>query len=135
NRAPSRAPVRLAPGAHGVSNALLDTPWPKLTAARERIEHLLRDAPRGSAELREALFEILSDDERAEDALLPDTGVGLEKERVLSAAFIDTPDYGTRSSTVVLFHADGRLELEERTHEAGRRDATARVFTFMTRRS
>ena len=63
----------------------------------------------------EALFAMLADAERAPDGELPDTGVGLAWERVLSAPFIATPGYGTRSSTVVLRAPDGALRVAERT--------------------
>jgi len=132
NRARSTDPVRIASGVHGISNALLDTPWPKLTAARRRVEEILVE---GGADVAARLFDVLADDARFEDAHLPETGVGVERERVLSSAFIDTPDYGTRTSTVLLLHGDGRVEFEERTHEAGRPNAAARRFAFATRPS
>jgi uncharacterized protein with NRDE domain len=137
NRAPPPGGERLARGVHGISNALLDTPWPKLTAARESLASILCDA-RGAVDARAlpaSLLGLLSDATRAEDAQLPDTGIGLERERVLSSAFIDTPAYGTRASTVVLFHADGRVELEERTHAAGRPNVGARRFSFTIERT
>ncbi|HKC25885.1 MAG TPA: NRDE family protein [Thermoanaerobaculia bacterium] len=132
NRAPSAVAVRVSRGVHGISNALLDTPWPKLTAARESLASLLGSA-RATAEPRAlpaSLFGLLSDTSRADDAQLPDTGIGLERERILAPAFIDTPEYGTRTSTVVFFRADGSVELEERTHESGRPNVEERRFSF-----
>jgi uncharacterized protein with NRDE domain len=133
NRAPSPGAERLARGVHGISNALLDTPWPKLTAARKSLASILGVAPAApdARALPASLFGLLSDTSRADDAQLPDTGIGLERERVLSPAFIDTPEYGTRASTVVLFHADGSVELEERTHAAGRPNVEERRFSFV----
>jgi uncharacterized protein with NRDE domain len=105
------APHLLSPGVHGLSNHLLNTPWPKVEQAKARLA-ALADTP---AELLvERLFELLADDRRAPDDDLPRTGISLEWERVLSSAFIRTADYGTRSSTVILLHANGQAVFEER---------------------
>ncbi len=77
----------LEPGIYGLSNHRLDTPWPKVVAARDGVRQLLDDDRVDS----EALFELLSDRTPAPDDELPDTGVPLEWERTLSAAFIDGP--------------------------------------------
>lgn len=83
-------------GVYGLSNALLDTPWPKVTRAKAQFASLLcQGAP------EETFFEMLTDATRANDCRLPDTGVGQEKERMLSPIFIRSPDYGTRCSTVL----------------------------------
>lgn len=104
-------PRRLQAGVvHGVSNHLLDTPWPKLTRARAAVQALLQ----GPLPDAEALMDILADRSPAPDESLPDTGVGLERERMLSAPFIVSPDYGTRCSTVIMVQADGRASLRER---------------------
>lgn len=102
----------LAPGVYGLSNRQLDTPWPKLLLARERFEkELASDRPQPAA-----LMHILSDRSIAADHVLPDTGVGLEWERLLSSAFIVSTAYGTRCSTVVLAGKDGIVSVEERSH-------------------
>ncbi len=102
----------LAPGVYGLSNRQLDTPWPKLLLARERFEkELANEHPQAAAMMR-----ILSDRSTAADELLPDTGVGLEWERLLSSAFIVSESYGTRCSTVVLTGNDGVVSVEERSH-------------------
>ncbi len=102
----------LAPGVYGLSNRRLDTPWPKLLRTRERFEQeLANENPRP-----EALMRILSDRTIADDEALPDTGIGLEWERLLSAPFIVSDGYGTRCSTVVLIDRDGRVGIEERSH-------------------
>jgi uncharacterized protein with NRDE domain len=102
----------LAPGVYGLSNHLLDTPWPKVTAGKVALGELVREAaaPRLMAEL----FALLSDRTRPTDDLLPETGIGREWERLLSSAFIASPDYGTRSSTVILVSRDGRTAFVER---------------------
>lgn len=101
----------LGPGIYGVSNALLDTPWPKV----ERGKAALREALAAREIDPEALFRILADGEPAPDALLPDTGVGAERERMLSSPFISSPEYGTRASTVLLVRRDGHATFVERT--------------------
>lgn len=102
---------RLGSGLYGLSNALLDTPWPKVTRTKGRVAEMLRNG-HISPELG---FEILADSRPAADSELPETGVGLELERVLSSPFIRCPGYGTRSSTFILVGADGRVEFTERT--------------------
>jgi len=110
-------PVRVAPGIHGLSNHLLDTPWPKVTTSKEYLEHLLQD-DRVSPE---ALLEFLSDATPFPDRLLPDTGVGRERERMLSPRFISSPGYGTRSTTVILMEREGGIRFVERSYAADRR--------------
>ncbi len=98
----------LAPGIYGLSNALLDTPWPKLIKTKAQFSSLLcQGAPDA------AYFEMLADTSRARDVRLPDTGVALELERMLSAVCIESPNYGTRSSTLVKLHAEAPSELKE----------------------
>ena len=100
---------RVTPGVYGLSNHLLDTPWPKLIRGTERFRELLvSPLPKG------AFFDLLADEALAADEELPDTGVGYEKEKLLSAIFIKTPVYGTRSSTVVTFSQTSDPTLEER---------------------
>jgi uncharacterized protein with NRDE domain len=102
---------RLAPGVYGLSNHLLDTPWPKVAASKSAFGALLTG---GASELTGELFALLSDRSRPADSLLPSTGVGEEWERLLSSAFIAADDYGTRSSTVVLVGRDGSAAFLER---------------------
>jgi len=99
----------LEPGVYGLSNAALDTPWPKVVRTKAQFASLLcQGAP------KEAYFEMLTDTTVASDCRLPDTGVGLEWERRLSPVFIDSPGYGTRSSTVVqLFQPNTALLFEQ----------------------
>ena len=122
NRAASAG--RLAAGVYGLSNAGLDTPWPKVTALKTRLGASLDDeAPPES--LRDALFEALADRRPAADADLPGTGVPLDWERLLSAAFIEAPaaGYGTRCSTVVVTERRAQglsTRIWERSFERGR---------------
>ncbi|MBA1194199.1 NRDE family protein [Pseudomonas entomophila] len=103
-------PRLLAPGVYGLSNAALDTPWPKLVKARQALAQTL-DTPEP-----ERLLALLADETPVPDAALPDTGVGMATERLLSPAFIASPHYGTRARTVVIVDAQGRRHMIERSH-------------------
>lgn len=108
-----RGPVCLRPGVYGLSNALLDTPWPKVEQglAAFSVHHAAR-AP------HDALFSVLADETVAPDAALPATGVSLARERQLSARFIRGADYGTRASQVLTLSARGDIDYRERRYEA-----------------
>ncbi|MBL7951750.1 MAG: NRDE family protein [Flavobacteriales bacterium] len=110
--------VPLLPGVHGLSNAVLNTPWPKVERAKAALRNAL-ESP--AAHLVEELFALLRDDARAADDQLPSTGLPLDMERAVSSVFIDTPGYGTRCSTVVLVDTNGAVQVEERTWPAGTR--------------
>ncbi|MBJ7308794.1 NRDE family protein [Rugamonas sp. CCM 8940] len=98
----------LEPGVYGLSNALLDAPWPKVLKTKAQFASLLcLGAP------DDAYFEMLSDTTLAPDMRLPETGVPIDLERVLSAVRIETPGYGTRTSTVVKLYAEAPAELHE----------------------
>ncbi len=101
---------QLSPGIHGLSNHLLDTPWPKVELGKRRLQAAL-EGEFGA----EALLNLLHDREPAAESELPDTGIGAEMERVLSPALIVSPKYGTRASTAVLFGVDGSVSFAERT--------------------
>ncbi|WP_296257621.1 MULTISPECIES: NRDE family protein [unclassified Pseudomonas] len=103
------APQQLQAGVYGVSNAGLDTPWPKLLKAKAALSEAL-DEPDP-----EVLLGFLADPEAAAEAQLPNTGVGLATERLLSSVFIASPNYGTRASTVLIVNADGSRRLVERS--------------------
>jgi uncharacterized protein with NRDE domain len=95
------------PGVHALSNHLLDEPWPKVAKARAAMRAAVGDGD-------EPLFAMLSDTTPAADAELPDTGVGLERERLLSPALITGTNYGSRTSTVLRVSGD-TARFEERT--------------------
>lgn len=104
----SGPPRTLRSGVYGLSNAALDTPWPKTRRLKQQVQRLL-PAAEGVEALTEALFTALADRTQAGDAELPSTGVPLQRERMLSSIFIHLPaadaqgrDYGTRCSTVVV---------------------------------
>lgn len=112
NRGPG--PLPLPAGVHGLSNHLLDTPWPKVVRGKARLAEWLA----GDGEDPEPLFALLGDRTLAADADLPRTGVPLDWERRLSAAFIVSPDYGTRCSTVLMLGRDGQARFIERSFGA-----------------
>jgi len=106
---------RLSKGMYGLSNHLLDTPWPKVEKAKKRLSSVLAS---GEEVQPEDLFGILGDRTRPADDVLPGTGVGLEWERILSPVFISSPVYGTRSSTIILVDHQDRVLFMERTYNA-----------------
>ena len=110
------APRTLAPGIHGLSNHLINTPWPKVTRSCQALENLLNP---GRVPRMDAIMEILQDREVPADEALPRTGIGMEWERLLGSVFIHSDVYGTRSSTVLMVASDGRARIRERTFDRG----------------
>lgn len=108
--------IPVEPGLYGLSNHLLDTPWPKVRWAKEKLsEHLQQDKDLDEKQL----FDILKIDIPADDEELPDTGIPKELERAVSPIFIKTSRYGTRNSTVLLIDKDGMVTFEERRYKPG----------------
>ena len=105
------AVAEISSGVHGLSNHLLDTPWPKVTLGRTRLAALLAAEEK---KLVDGLFAALADRAPAPDGELPDSGVGLQRERELSPAFIAGDRYGTRASTVLLVNGAGEVIFTER---------------------
>lgn len=102
-------PVRLSPGIYALCNGSLDTPWPKLVRIRSRFaQHLQADD--------QLLLALMQDEQRADDDQLPDTGVGLAMERMLSSIFIRGEVYGTRVTQLVRMFADGAVQMTERSY-------------------
>jgi uncharacterized protein with NRDE domain len=121
----------IEPGIHGLSNHLIDTPWPKVVRGKEMLDTLLSQEEHPSVE---AIFNILADTTWPDDSLLPDTGVGLERERRLSPLFIASPDYGTRSSTVILADGNHTIKFAEKTFDPGTLKYETRVFELNSER-
>jgi len=99
----------LGPGVHGMSNGALDAPWPKTRRLMDALSAWLE----ADGDLA-PLWAALADEHRPADSELPDTGIGLERERWLSPAFIRGDNYGTRASTVLLIDAAGHGQMHER---------------------
>lgn len=122
--------IDVSPGVHGLSNHLLDEPWPKVEKAKSALGAILQGKV-PQTRLLERSFDFLSDAGAHDDSLLPDTGVGLEWERVLSPALIVTEKYGTRCSTVML-RAGNEICFEERTRGVAGEVTKVSVFRFQT---
>jgi uncharacterized protein with NRDE domain len=122
--------LELKPGLYGLSNHLLDTPWPKVQKVKERFQDLVAGRPEVSSH---DVFEMLHDTSRPPDDTLPDTGIGLEWERILSPLFITSDTYGTRSSSLIAWKENGELTFSEKTYDEGADlsgDDAAAVNTF-----
>lgn len=120
----------LEPGVYGLSNHLLETPWPKVAHGKRTLRAELEDRP-----VTDRLFAPLTDSTVYEEDL-PDTGMGSEVERMLSSAFIASTEYGTRSSTLVMMNRDGDAYFEERSYDNRSGDARgpdeycSKIFKF-----
>src|SRR5882672_1012178 len=112
NRATERV-RELTPGVVGLSNHLLDTPWPKLVRTRRRFERLLANEGISTVDV----LAMLTDPEPSQDHGLPDSGLPADLERALSAPFIVNARYGTRSSTVLLIARDGAVRVVEQRYD------------------
>jgi uncharacterized protein with NRDE domain len=122
--ASTRKEIRwLEPGVYGLSNHLLDTPWPKVEAAKSSLSQALKALPDDRQ-----LFDLLRDDTIHADDALPRTGVSLEWERLLSAAFVKAPGYGTRSSTVLKVSRGGTPLMDEQVWLEGGRQGSRKRF-------
>jgi uncharacterized protein with NRDE domain len=85
--------------------------WPKVSLGKSKLEGIIQ----GKDFLVEEIFALLKNAKKAEDHELPDTGVGLEYERILSPLFIKTEKYGTRSSIVIRVDKKNQVFFEERS--------------------
>ncbi len=110
-----KQPARLRPGVYGLSNHLLDTSWPKVRRAKDQLSAL---NPYDGDCLTNKLSELLQDQTSVADPALPDSGVGLEWERLLAPIFITSPAYGTRCSSILLIDYDGKVQFSELTWQA-----------------
>ncbi|MBT8435213.1 MAG: NRDE family protein [Gammaproteobacteria bacterium] len=99
------------PGVYGISNGTFDEPWPKLSSGKQELAAML-DGEINSTEL----MAILTDHQVAEDHELPQTGVSLDVERMLSSRFIRSPEYGTRACSVVTIGADKQINFSEQNY-------------------
>lgn len=118
----------IEPGLYGLSNHLLNTPWPKVENGTAQLKRLLS----AGKEIRpDDIFDFLSDRSFPPADLLPDTGVGQRWERVLSSIFIVSPVYGTRNSSIIFLNKTGKITFLERNFDASGRGQT-RTFRFST---
>ncbi|TVP54787.1 MAG: NRDE family protein [Halomonadaceae bacterium] len=106
----------LEPGIHGLSNGLLNSGWPKVKAARQALGSSLSKTPESTQALHDSLISAFRNDQQATDNALPNTGIGLPLERLLSPMFICDPSYGTRATTVVTLDSQGQCSVSEQTY-------------------
>lgn len=106
----------IEPGIHGISNAQLDTPWPKTLRTTEAMKQLLGPMPAEFTPDVQALLNVMLDTSKVPDERLPSTGISLERERLLASPFIVSDDYGTRCTTLLFRHRTGWQWVQEDTH-------------------
>jgi uncharacterized protein with NRDE domain len=106
---------KIMPGIHGLSNRFLNTPWPKVEEGKKALKKALQD----KKSMPDNIFELLNDTTIAADHSLPDTGMDLEWERILSARFIKNSIYGTRSSIVMQIDSKKHIHITERSYSPG----------------
>ncbi|MBW1814299.1 MAG: NRDE family protein [Deltaproteobacteria bacterium] len=109
----SDAIEKISPGIYGLSNDLLNTPWPKVQKGKTRLQALLDKKDQFSSS---DILDMLKDHTPPPDKMLPDTGVGIEWERMLSPLFIKSDVYGTMSSSLILIKKTGEATFLEQTH-------------------
>jgi uncharacterized protein with NRDE domain len=114
----------LSSGIFGISNHLLDTPWPKLTEGKRAFSGLIDNKPDFNAE---DFIKMMADKTVFGDEELPDTGAGIKRERMLSPAFIESEDYGTRCTTVILATNAGKISFVEKSYKP---EPGIKTFTF-----
>ena len=119
---------QLSAGIYGLSNRLLDTPWPKVKRGKKLLKAVLTQK---GGELEEALFTMLADRHVPPDSQLPETGVNREWERILSPMFIASPVYGTRSSTILLIGKNKRIKFVERVYNGEPQPWMTSRFSFL----
>lgn len=115
-------------GVYGLSNHLLQSPWPKLVRLRATLYRRIHDTPVET--LHSQLIEALMDNTPAPDAFLPDTGVSLDTERFLSSPFIRSETYGTRATTIVSVHRSGLIEVTEQSWLRGGTPGERQTFSW-----
>ncbi|TNE78264.1 MAG: NRDE family protein, partial [Gammaproteobacteria bacterium] len=121
-----RQAKKLEAGIYSLSNHLLDTPWPKAVHAREALREIIA----GTDPDPQQLLSALQRDEPYGDELLPDTGVGIELERLLSPPFIHSEHYGTRCTTVLIQDREGETTLLEQSYLPRGRKGELRRFSI-----
>jgi uncharacterized protein with NRDE domain len=112
----------LLPGIYGLSNHMLNSSWPKVEKAKDALRKYLW--------YKTDLFTAFADTTLANDAILPDTGVGLELERKLSAMFIHFENYGTRCTSLIKIDNNNKVEFKERTFKEGKIAGTDALYQF-----
>ncbi len=118
--------AQLGTGLYGLSNALLDSNWPKIETGKSTLAPLLS---KDNID-KEALFNMMTNADLAEDTQLPKTGLPIEKERAISPMFINIEGYGTRCTTLIMVDKNGHVDFTERQYEHGQATGEENQFTF-----
>jgi uncharacterized protein with NRDE domain len=121
------SPMKIASGYYGLSNHLLETPWPKVLHGKEKLKNIFRS----SVIDKNDLFTALYDSEQAADDKLPNTGIGIERERALSSMFIKSPGYGSRCSTIILVDHSNHVFFSERIYDLETFEYSTLDFEFI----
>ncbi|MEW6998299.1 NRDE family protein [Colwelliaceae bacterium BS250] len=103
----------LESGFHAICNGSVNDVWPKMAKGEQLLEQLINEQQPVHAE---HLFAIMQDSTQAPDELLPNTGVGIDWEKLLSSIFITSPTYGTRSTSILLQHQSGSIDFSEQSY-------------------
>ncbi len=122
-------PAKLIPGIYGLSNHLLNTPWPKIKEGTQSLKKIITEKNYIS---KDDLFHILESKKMPGDTDLPDTGVGIKWEKILAPIFINSPTYGTRSSSVMIINEDGHTLIAERSFNNMGDIQGEKEFRFLT---
>jgi uncharacterized protein with NRDE domain len=122
----SAEPFEVSAGSHGLSNHLLDTDWPKVHSGRERLDELLKDQEVNV----EDLFALLADRVLTPGRIPQNLETRLAPERLMKHYFIVSPEYGTRSSTVVLIGRNGGVKFMERQFDPEGKETGERSFEW-----
>ena len=123
--------TKLDPGTYGLSNHLINTSWPKVEKSRRMFQRVLKESD--STINNHRLLDLLKDQTLPPDHLLPNTGVGIGWERILSPVFITSESYGTRSSTIIQVAYSGNVTFLERSYDTERVTGSksgTRMFSF-----
>lgn len=120
--------LELSPGVYGLSNALLDSPWHKIVRSKSKLEKLIRDNQVNETQL----FRLLGDRVKAPAGEIESDGLPFAMAHAISAPFIVLPDYGTRSSSVVILDAAGGWRLVERRFDASGKNTGESAFAVRT---
>lgn len=120
---------QLEPGIYGLSNGLLNSDWPKVSHGRDKLEQLVQEPDKLKTD---QLIAMMGDSQQAEDSELPETGVPIELERELSAAFIHNTqrEYGTRCSTALVMESSGRVRFNEQNFDADANPTSGHFYEF-----
>jgi len=119
---------KLSAGVYGLSNGLLDTPWPKVVNGKQSLQQLMVKPDLDT----DSLISLMRNRHPALDGELPDTGVPVELERALSSAFITNPErqYGTRCSTALLMGADKQIRFSEQNYDSSGQAGQRHFYQF-----